>query len=511
MTLSATNFILKQYLKTRQKRLHRVMQEPLTCHQGTLAEILNTQQNTAWGNQFCYHQISDLKSYKKQVPIHRYEEFYPWIKKMIEGQPNVLHPGVITRFARSSGTSNDKSKYIPLADKMLSAGHDTASWDLLSTIYDLRPDTKIFVNKNLIMGGSIHSFDENPNAIYGDISAITLNNLPPFSRPYYTPDFETALLDDWEEKISLMVKICSEVKVEMMAGVPSWTLVLLQKIIEYKKVETMEQVWNEASIYIHGGVGFEPYRKSFDSLFPSKRLAYMEVYNASEGFFAFQNDLKTDDLLLLLDHGVYFEFIPAEEFGKNDPETISLQEVELHKTYALVISTLSGLSRYRLGDTIKFTSLNPFKIKIVGREQQYINAFGEELMVHNAESAISRTAIKTNATIKDYTVAPFYIADVDRGKHEWLIEFEQEPESLSRFAEELDNELKVINSDYNAKRSYDLVMQQLTITSLPSGTFNKWMRQKGKLGGQNKVPRLSNDRIIAEEILKSIKNINAKR
>jgi len=505
MTLSATNFIVKQYLKTRQKRIHRLFAEPHQCQADTYQEILRIQTNTAWGNHYGLSTIKDIRSFKTQIPIHTYEVIYPWIKKMIAGKSDVLHPGSISKFARSSGTSNDQSKYIPLSNKMLSDGHDTASWDLLSTLYHLRPDTQIFVHKNLIMAGSVHPFENNPAAINGDISAITLNNLPPFSRPYYTPDFETALMDDWEKKINRMVRICSEAEVTMLAGVPSWTLILLQKIIEYKQVETIEEVWNHASIFIHGGVGFNPYRRSFDSLFPSGKLAYMEVYNASEGFFAFQNDLSSDDLLLLLDHGVYYEFIPQDQFDKEQPETMSLKDIELNEVYALVISTYSGLCRYRLGDTIMFTSKDPYKIKVVGREQQFINAFGEELMVNNAESVIGRASQHFDIKINEYTVAPLYINEKNQGRHQWLIEFEKEPSSLSQFEEYLDTELQSINSDYKAKRSCDLVMDQLKVTSLPRGSFNKWMQHKGKLGGQNKVPRLSNDRSIVENILATIK------
>jgi len=508
MTLSATNFIVKQYLKTRQKRIQRLIEEPHLCQTNTFQEILNTQKNTLWGEQYNLDSIKHPENFRTRIPIHTYEDIYTWVDKMVMGQADILHPGIVSAYARSSGTSNDRSKYIPLAQKMLKDGHDTASWDLLSTIYHHLPDTKIFVHKNLIMAGSVHRFKNNTDAIYGDISAITLNNLPPFSRPYYTPDFETALLDDWEEKIDRMVKACSKEEVTMLAGVPSWTLILLQKILAYKRLETMEQVWPEARVFIHGGVGFEPYRRSFDALFPSGNLAYMEVYNASEGFFAFQNDLDSDDLLLLLDHGVYYEFIPASEFDKDQPRTFTLKEVELGETYALVISTYSGLCRYRLGDTITFTSLEPYKIKVTGREQQYINAFGEELMVQIAESALAKTGEKHQAIITEYTVAPQYMEMTKQGRHQWLIEFEKEPASLQQFALDLDKELQSINSDYEAKRSYDLVMKQLLITPLPQGSFFKWMQLKGKLGGQNKVPRLSNNRNIIEQLLKTINKTN---
>lgn len=508
MTLSATNFIVKQYLKTRQKRINRFSDDPYKCQAEVFEKLIANQSDTEWGNKFRYKSIKNPSAYKNQVAVNTYETLYPWIKRMIKGEKDVLHLGEITTFAKSSGTSNDQSKYIPVSQNMLSQGHDTASWDLLSTIYHLKPDTKIFINKNLIMAGSVHQFPNNTNAIYGDISAITLNNLPPFSRPYYTPDFETALLDDWKEKLDKMINICSEEQVAMIAGVPSWTLILFQKMVEHKGVTSMEDIWREASIYIHGGVGFEPYRKSFQQLFPSGNLDYMEVFNASEGFFAFQNEFEKDDLLLLLDHGVYYEFIPSEEFGKTEPETISLREVEVNKIYALVISTYSGLSRYRLGDTVKFTSLEPYKIKVVGREQQFINAFGEELMVYNAESAIAKTADKMGVSIVNYTVAPMYMEDGRSGKHQWLIEFGEMPNSIELFEGYLDNFLQGINSDYQAKRANNLAMENLLVTSLPPGTFQKWMGRKGKLGGQNKVPRLSNDRSIVEEILLLINEVD---
>lgn len=508
MTLSATNFLVKQYLKTRQKRIHKFSYEPHKCQTHVFEKLITNQSNTEWGIKYRYQFIQNPTAYKNQVPVNAYEDLYPWISRMINGEKNILHPTEIKVFAKSSGTSNNRSKYIPLSQVMLSEGHDTASWDLLSMIYHLRQDTKIFINKNLIMAGSIHQFPNNPKAIYGDISAITLNNLPPFSRPYYTPDFDTALLHDWEEKLKKMINICSEEQVAMIAGVPSWTLILFQKMVAHKKVSTMEDIWSEASIYIHGGVGFEPYRNSFNKLFPSGNLDYMEVFNASEGFFAFQNDLNKDDLLLLLDHGIYYEFIPTEEFGKEKPETITLEEVEQDKVYALVISTLSGLSRYRLGDTVKFTSLDPYKIKVVGREQHYINAFGEELMVHNAESAIAKTADKMGVSIINYTVAPKYMENGASGRHEWLIEFDNRPDNIILFEKHLDYYLQELNSDYQAKRTNNLVMENLLVTSLPKGTFQSWMRRKGKLGGQNKVPRLSNDRSIVEEILLLINEVN---
>lgn len=504
MTLSATNFIVRQYLKTRQRRIQRFIKHPYLCQAAVLQQIIEDHTNTQWGKMFNYAAIKDKDAYRKHIPVQRYEDVYPWIHKMIDGQENILTSGAVNIFSKSSGTSNDVSKYIPVSKSMLSECHDMGGWDLLTVLYQQRPDTKIFINKNLIMAGSVHRFDHNPSAQYGDISAITLNKLPPFSRPYYTPEFETALLDNWEEKIHRMVEVCSEENLAMIAGVPSWTLILFQKMIEHKGVQTMEELWPEASIYFHGGVGFDPYRKSFDALFPSGKLEYLEVYNASEGFFAIQNNFDEDDLLLLLDHGIYYEFIPEEQIGKNHPETILLRDVEVNKTYGLVITTLSGLSRYRLGDTIKFTSTQPYKIKVIGREQQYINAFGEELMVYNAEIAIAQATNRIGVNISNYTVAPQYIDNQSKGAHQWLIEFEKEPDNIAVFERCLDLEIQKINSDYKAKRSFDLALENLNVTSLPKGTFHQWLSMKGKLGGQNKIPRLSNDRKFVEEILSLI-------
>lgn len=506
MTLSATNFLVRQYLKTRQRRIHKFMQEPHVCQEMVFKEIIKTQSSTQWGTNYNYKNIKDQKTYSQQIPVQGYELISPHIEKMIEGAENILAPTEVRTFAKSSGTSNSASKYIPVTDTMLKLCHDTASWDLLSVLYNQRPETKIFTNKNLIMAGSVHHFEPHRDAIYGDISAITLNNLPPFSRPYYTPDFETALLDDWDQKLTAMVETCSQENVAMIAGVPSWTLILFKQMMDYNDVSTMEELWPEASIYIHGGVGFGPYQKAFDAMFPSGSLDYLEVYNASEGFFAFQNNFEEDDLLLLLDHGIYYEFIPKEEIGKEKPETIGLKDVELGKTYALVISTLSGLSRYRLGDTVKFTSHSPYKIKVVGREQQYINVFGEELMVFNAEQAITKVANEFDVKVIDYTVAPLFIGARNKGTHQWLIEFENEPADIKTFEKYLDQEVQKTNEDYVAKRSNNLVLENLKITSLPRGTFHRWLENRGKLGGQNKIPRLSNDRKFAEEIISLIQN-----
>jgi len=480
------------------------MEQPYQCQASILTQIIKTQTQTLWGQEYGYTSIKNLATYMQQVPVQKYEDIYKWIQKMIEGQENVLTPSSVNTFAKSSGTSGNESKYIPVSESMLSMCHNLASWDLVTVLYQHRPDTKIFTNKNLIMAGSVHDFTCNPNAQYGDISAITLKKLPPFSRPYYTPDFETALLDNWEEKLEAMVRICSEEKIAMIAGVPSWTLILFQKMMEYKNSTTMEELWPEASIYFHGGVGFGPYRKSFHSMFPSRKLEYLEVYNASEGFFAFQNDFEDDSLLLLLDHGIYYEFIPEAYIGKDQPETIELKDVEIGRTYGLVISTFSGLSRYRLGDTIMFTSTQPYKIKVIGREQLFINTFGEELMVYNAEKAIANASQHLDGNIMNYTVAPLYLNNKSKGAHQWLIEFENPPIDLANFERNLDLEIQKENSDYKAKRSYNLVLENLKITSLPRGTFHQWLENKGKLGGQNKIPRLSNDRKFAEEIISLI-------
>ena len=430
--------------------------------------------------------------------MHDYEAMYPYIQKMMDDASDILIRGKVDWYAKSSGTTNARSKYIPVTKEYLRQGHLKCAWDAASHIYHEDSDAKLFANKNLIMGGSLEKL--NHNKISGDISAIILHHFPKIGRGFYTPSFETALLSDWDEKIKRTAQETIKEKVTLLAGIPTWTLVLLKEILNITGAENICQVWPDLRSYLHGGVGFSPYKNEFKKLIPDSKVSFREVYNASEGYFALQNNKNADGMLLLCDHGIYYEFIPKSEIDKDEPETIGLSEVLLHHEYELVISTISGLYRYRMGDIIQFVSINPYKIKHTGRVQESINVYGEELYVGNTDKALSSLCDTYGLTVLNYTIAPAKLGT--KGRHEWYIEFLKTPDNLSLFQSELDNALRQINSDYDAKRSYDLVMSPLHITALASGTFERYQRDRGKYGNQNKMPRLKDDRHIVEELLR---------
>jgi hypothetical protein len=355
------------------------------------------------------------------------------------------------------------------------------------------------------MGGSLSSFQENPSVTIGDISAIMIKRLPPIGRPFYTPDFETALLEDWEEKIEIMAEKCLHQNVVMFGGVPTWNIVLFNKMLEISGKQTIGEIWPNVHTYLHGGVGFKPYRKQFDLYMGKEDFDYYEVYNASEGYFSVQDFSNTDGMLLLTDNGIYYEFIPIEEWGKEDPETVLLEDVELNRNYAIVITNFGGLYRYMPGDTVSFSSLSPYRLHVTGRTKHFINVFGEEVIVGNTDQALALTCKEIPAILNEYTVAPIHLERDKKGGHQWLVEFERPPVDLTAFARLLDKNLRLVNSDYDAKRSKGLALKNLTIKVLPEGTFHQWLKAKGKYGGQHKVPRLSNDRVYAEELLEMIK------
>jgi hypothetical protein len=404
-------------------------------------------------------------------------------------------------FAKSSGTTSDKSKFIPVSDESLDETHFKASKDVLTNYYKNFPDSDLLTGKSLVVGGSHQVHQVNEQVQYGDLSAVLMQNTPFWGHWIRTPELSVALLDEWENKIEKLAESTIHENVTSLAGVPTWTIVLIKRILEISGKEYLKDVWPNLELYIHGGVSFVPYREQLHRLI-GKPINYLEIYNASEGFIAAQEKPEDEGLLLYTDHGIFYEFMPVEEYGKKDPATIGLNDVVLNKNYALVISTNGGLWRYLIGDTIQFTSLNPFKIRITGRLKHYINAFGEELIVDNSDNAIAIASEKTNTVVNDYTAAPVYFSDHSNGAHEWLIEFENEPEDLSKFTFELDRALQSINSDYEAKRHKDIALRMPLVHAVKKGTFNEWLRRKGKLGGQHKVPRLSNERILIEEIKK---------
>ncbi len=482
------------------------MEHPTEVQNRLLIDLINKAKNTEWGKKYQYESIIYPHQFSERVPLQDYESLKPYITRMMSGEKDVLWGGRIEWFSKSSGTTSDKSKYIPVSAENLKECHIRGSWDTMTFFYDQRKDAKQFECKNLLMGGSFKTYPRNEMTKIGDVSAIMIHNMPRVAYPFITPDFEVALLDDFEEKIGRMAEIVSKEKdLVTIGGVPTWTIVLFKKILELTGKDNMLEVWPNLQAYIHGGVSFLPYREQFRKYLPSDSISYIEVYNASEGFFAAMNDIGSDDMLLLLDNGVYYEFVPMVEWKGRKSKAIPLEEVEVGKNYALVISTNSGLWRYIIGDTVEFTSVNPYKIKITGRTKQFINVFGEEVMVHNTDEAIAITCNQTGAVVSEYTAAPIFLNGSGKGGHEWLIEFEKKPEDVQKFSALLDSNLQKLNSDYEAKRYRNLALEQLVMHPVPPGTFYNWLKAKKRYGGQHKVPRLSNTRDYLEEILKFAK------
>ncbi len=499
------NMIIKQYLNLRFRRIEKFISYPQITQDKIFQEILSLAKKCQFGRKFGLADIKDSDSFKKRVPLHHYDEYASDIKKMMLGEKDILYPGKIKWFSKSSGTSSDKSKFIPVSKNYLLDCHMKSSWDVVTILYHHNPTIKVFAGKNLIMGGSLETYKPNHDTRFGDISGIMVENMPAVGRPFYSPDFETALLPNWDEKIERMTKICSQQDIIMFGGVPTWVIVLFESILEYTGKSTISEVWPNVSAYIHGGVNFLPYKEQLKKYIPKDDFNFLEVYNASEGYFAIQDELDRDDMLLLLDNGIYYEFIPFDEIDDPFPSSFSINEVTLNTIYSMVISNTSGLYRYIIGDTITFTSIHPYRIKIVGRNKQCINVFGEELMVSNTDEALSLTAKKFNVSIVDYTVAPIFLTSTNKGGHEWIIEFKNPQIDKEKFALALDSALQNINSDYEAKRFKGMALENLKLNIAPKGTFEKWMRNKNKFGGQHKVPRLSSNRKNVENILALIK------
>ncbi|HEU0110721.1 MAG TPA: GH3 auxin-responsive promoter family protein [Flavisolibacter sp.] len=466
-------------------------------------DLIAAGQYTEFGRKFRFSQIQSLQDYKKAVPVQDYDTLKPFIERMMKGEENVLWNTPVTWFAKSSGTTSDKSKFIPISEESLKDNHYRASKDVLSFYYASHPESDLLTGKGLVIGGSHQISSLNEDVHYGDLSAVIVQNSPFWSNWIRTPDISIILMDEWEEKIEKLAQSTIQENVTSMAGVPTWLIVLLKRILELTGKKTIKEVWPSLELYMHGGVSFVPYKQQFEKLIGAP-INYLEMYNASEGFFAAQDDVDKEGMLLMCDHGIFYEFMPVGEFGKEDPQTIQLNEVETGVNYAPVISTNGGLWRYLIGDTIQFTCLEPFRIKVSGRLKHYINAFGEELIIDNTDKAIAMVCSKTGAVVKDYSAAPVYFSDAQNGAHEWLIEFETLPGNLQTFTAELDKALQSLNSDYEAKRHKDIALRMPIIQAVPLHTFASWLSSKGKLGGQHKVPRLSNERTTLEEIKKFI-------
>lgn len=482
-------------------RIEAWRNNPLDAQREVLQDLVTSAQYTEFGRKYNFSNLFNVRDFKATVPIHEYEDIKPYIERIMHGEQNILWNTPIYWFAKSSGTTSDRSKFIPISEESLQDGHYKASKDVLSLYYQYHPDSALLTGKGLVIGGSHNINPMNAEAQYGDLSAVLLQNSPFWGHWLRTPDLSIALMDEWESKIEKLAESTIKENVTSISGVPTWTLVLFKRILEITGKQTMSEVWPSLELYMHGGVSFTPYKEQFKKII-GKDINYLEMYNASEGFFAAQDIPGNEGMLLFTDHGIFMEFMPVSEYGKKEPQTVSLQDVELGKNYALIISTNGGLWRYLVGDTVQFVSLKPFRIKVSGRLKHYINAFGEEVIVDNTDKAIAMASNLTGAIVNDYTAAPVYFSDSANGAHEWLIEFEKEPESLELFTKELDAALKSINSDYEAKRHKSIALGLPVVHAMKKGAFAEWLRSKGKLGGQHKVPRLSNDRTMIDEILK---------
>ena len=491
---------ISRLARFRHWRIEQWIHDPIATQRDVLQSLVTHAQYTDIGRQYGLTKLFSIREFKKTIPIHEYNDLKPYIERMMNGEENVLWNTPVTWFAKSSGTTSDKSKFIPVTEESLEDCHYKASKDVLTMYYYFNPDSDLLTGKGLVIGGSHQVNAINDTVHYGDLSAVLLQNTPIWANWIRTPELSIALLDEWEDKIERLAQNTIIENVTSISGVPTWTTVLIRRILEITGKQTLKEVWPNLELYIHGGVSFVPYQEQFRKLIGGD-IYYLEMYNASEGFFAAQDSPGADGMLLFLDHGIFYEFMPIEEYGKEQPRTIGLDKVEIGKNYALIITTNGGLWRYLVGDTVQFTSLYPFRIKVSGRLKHYINAFGEEVIVDNTDRAIAIASAHTNVTVNDYTAAPVYFSDTSNGAHEWLIEFEQEPSNLQQFIVELDTALKSLNSDYEAKRHKDIALGMPIVKAVQKGTFTEWLRRKGKLGGQHKIPRLSNDRKLVEEIL----------
>lgn len=492
---------LKGYMMLRNSAIDNFMLNPIDTQKQVFNHIVGSAQFTEYGKKYGFEHINSISEFKKQVPINDYDSLKPYIERILQGEQNLLWPSQISWFAKSSGTTSDKSKFIPISKESLDDNHFKAGKDVFALYFRQFPQSTFMSGKCLVIGGSHQINQLSADSFYGDLSAVMLQNLPLYGQMVRTPDLSIALMAEWEEKIEKIARTTINEDVTYIAGVPTWTIVLIKRILEITGAKNLLEVWPNLEVYVHGGVSFKPYRRQFEEYIPSEQMHYIETYNASEGFFAAQDDIDRDDMLLFLNHGIYYEFMPLEEYGKEHPETLSLREVELNKNYALVLNTNGGLWRYIVGDTIQFTSANPYRIKVTGRLKHFINAFGEEVIVDNTDNAIADACRQTGAVVNDYTAAPVYMTGESNGGHEWIIEFEHLPCPLEVFTEKMDKALQAINSDYEAKRHKDIALRMPVVHRMPVGGFNKWLKDKGKLGGQHKVPRLCNERKYLEEIM----------
>jgi hypothetical protein len=500
MSIPLFNSIASWLLKKRYHQIELFLKYPAEVQEEVLFQLLSIAKDTEIGRKHGFSSILTYKTFSERVPISSYEEVEPNITRARRGEQNIFWPTSIKWFAKSSGTTNAKSKFIPVSNEALEDCHYKSSKDLLCLYLNNNENSQLFTGKSLRLGGSKELYEDN-GTFFGDLSAILIDNMPFWAELSSTPSSKVSLMSEWESKLKAIIKESTEENVTSLAGVPSWMLVLLNNVLEETGKDSLFQVWENLEVYFHGGVSFTPYKDQYKKLFPRKNFNYYEIYNASEGFFAIQDRNNSDELLLMLDYGIFYEFIPMDTYRTLEQKVIPLWEVEKNKNYAIIITTNAGLWRYKIGDTIRFTSISPYRIKVTGRTKHHINVFGEELIIENAEEALKSVCIKTGSEIKDYTAGPIFMAGKEKGGHEWIIEFRKPPEDLAYFTEFLDNALKSLNSDYEAKRYNNITLMKPVVHIARENLFYDWLKSNDKLGGQHKIPRLSNKRDYIEELL----------
>lgn len=500
MAFTIINSIASWILKKRIHQIDLFRKYPNDVQNDVFLSLIRSNEKTLLGQRYDYASIKNYNTFAERVPLFTYEEFEPYIERTRRGENNIFWSEPIRWFAKSSGTTNAKSKFIPVSGEALENCHYKAAKDLLCLYLNNNENSQLFTGKSLRLGGSKQLYEDN-NTFFGDLSAILIDNMPFWAEFSSTPSNKTSLMSEWENKMKAIVNEVQSENVTSFVGVPSWMLVLFNRIIQETGKTSLLDLWPNAEVYFHGGVSFEPYRDQYRKLLPSDTFRYYETYNASEGFFAIQDQNDCSEMLLMLDYGIFYEFIPMETFGRADQKIIPLAQVELGKNYAMVITTNAGLVRYLIGDTVRFTSLLPYRIKITGRTKHFINVFGEELMIENTDRALAKTCADFGVEVLEYTVAPVFMTDSEKGAHEWVVEFVKEPKDLEQFAKVLDLNLQELNSDYEAKRYNNMTLNPLVLQKARKNLFHDWLKNQDKLGGQHKVPRLANDRKILEELL----------
>jgi len=500
MPIPLFNSIASWLLKKRYHQIELFLKYPLDVQKELMMQLVTFAANTQVGKQHGFGSLHSYEEFRERIPVSSYEELAPMIERTRKGEQNIFWPTHIKWFAKSSGTTNAKSKFIPVSSEALEDCHYKSGKDLLCLYLNNNENSQLFTGKSLRLGGSKELYEDS-GSFFGDLSAILIDNMPLWAEYSSTPSNRVSLMSEWESKLEAIIEERILENVTSLAGVPSWMLVLLNNVLERTGKDHLFEIWENLEVYFHGGVSFAPYREQYKKLLPRKRFNYYETYNASEGFFGIQDRNNSEDLLLMLDYGIFYEFIPMDVYGKEGEQAIPLWEVKKGVNYAIIITTNAGLWRYKIGDTVRFTSLNPFRIRITGRTKHHINAFGEELIIENTEEALKQVCKKTGAEIKEYTAAPIFMRDNEKGAHEWIIEFRNEPENIGYFTEFLDNALKALNSDYEAKRYNNITLRMPKVHTARENLFYDWLKTKKKLGGQHKIPRLSNDRGYLEELL----------